>query len=328
MNLGIGVSHRPPATAAMPFAKHMAVAISVSVVSTLSVYAAEPAGPNRYSESGMLDAARDAAGTAENKSVNIGIPPPDELRVLEARREAELKRLSEKLKRAEARGPQPGAKPGQKFDTPAWTTPAWTTDVVAAPAAELEPGQRSALGAAPDRGLLGRDLADGTRGRATILLVLAPRETRYANSEAAADPILCVADGCYVSNGAQAPATYHSFKQSISLSARLGRGAGECNHSLVCVFRDVDLGSSAAMVQPIDLKLVRHDRREQSEAMIDSSCRVIDGRLSCSRPVRTGSYTMWVVPEYVARDIGPEALASAATGGLRTSRTAELPWVQ
>ena len=70
------------------------------------------------------------------------------------------------------------------------------------------------------------------------------------------------------------------------------------------------------------------DKREQSEAMIDSSCRVIDGRLSCSRPVRTGSYTMWVVPEYVARDIGPEALASAATGGLRTSRTAELPWVQ
>ena len=323
MNLGIGVSQRSPATAAVPFVKHMALAISMSVASTLSGQAAEPAGPNRYSESGMLDAARAAAGTGENRSVNIGVPPPDELRVLEARREADLKRLSEKLKRAEARAPQPAPQVGQKFDTPGWTT-----DVVAAPAAELEPGRRSALGAAPARGLLGRDLDDGTRGRATILLVLAPRETRYANPEAAADPILCVADGCYVSNGAQAPATYHSFKQSVSLGARLGRGAGDCNHSLVCVFRDVDLGSSAALVQPVDLKMVRHDKREQSEAMIDSSCRVIDGRLSCSRPVRTGSYTMWVVPEHVARDIGPEALANAATGGLRTSRTAELPWVQ
>ena len=319
MNTGIGVSYRSSAAVGLPLGKHLVAAVSVILASTVAVRPAEPAGPNRYSESGMLDAARGAAGAGDNRPVNIGIPPPDELRVLEARREAEMKRLSDKLKRVEARGSQPQ----QKFETPAWTT-----DVVAAPAVELEPNRRSALGAITDSGLQGRDLAEGTRGRATILLVMAPRETRSYNPERAADPILCVADGCYVSNGAQAPSTYHSFRQSVGLGGRLGRGAGECNNSLVCIFRNVDLGTSTALVQPLDLKMVRHGRSEQSEAMIDSSCRVLDGRLSCSRPVRTGSYTLWVVPEHVARDIGPEALVSAATGGLRTSRTAELPWAR
>ena len=68
--------------------------------------ASPPVPAGRFSETEMLDAARRAAASGENRPVNIGVPPPDELRVLEARREAELKRLSEKLKRsAEARGP-------------------------------------------------------------------------------------------------------------------------------------------------------------------------------------------------------------------------------
>ena len=208
------------------------------------------------------------------------------------------------------------------------TTPAWTTEVVAAPADGFDLKQRSALGAQSDIVPTASSPELGLKGRATILMVLAASDGRPINSERAADPILCLTEGCYVSNGSQAQASYHSFNQSLSLTGRIGRGAGACNHSRTCVFRDVDLGTATALVQPIDLKLVRHDRREQREVTIDNTCRVIEGRLSCSRPVRTATYALWVVPEHLAREIGPDKLANAANDGLLTSRTAELPWAQ
>jgi hypothetical protein len=90
----------------------------------------------------------------------------------------------------------------------------------------------------------------------------------------------------------------------------------------------VDLSAASTVLQPIDLKLVRHDRREQREVSIDNTCKMIEGRLSCSRPVRTATYTLWVVPEHVAREVGSDKLANAVSDGLMTARTAELPWVQ
>ena len=276
--------------------------------------AAEPTSSSgRFSDTGLLDVARTAAGTPSKSSVNIGIPPPDELRVLEARREAELNRLSEKLRRAvSARAPQP---------TETLATPPWMTEVAASQDDNIT--VRSGLGASPSQN---PGFAVEAAGRATILMVMAPASRRSRDAETGADPILCVDNGCYVSNGAQAPSTYHSFNQSLSLAGRIGRGAGECNHSTMCVFRNVEMIAGSAIVQPVNLRFVRHDRREQREVTIDTSCRVVENRLSCARPVRTSSYTLWVVPENVARDIGPEMLASALKSGLRTSQTAELPW--
>jgi hypothetical protein len=282
--------------------------------------AADTPTNNRFGESEMMDAARHATtstGTA-SRPVNIGVPPADELRVLEARREAELKRLSDKLRRAvEARGPRP-AEPLK--------TPEWTTEVTVAPLSEPEQQQRSALGALPATGTTAEARDFGLKGRATVLMVMAPGDRRASNPERGADPILCVTSGCYVSNGAQASAAFLSFGQSLGITGRIGRGAGACNHSRACVFRDVDLGSGLAMLQPIDLKFVRHDAREQREVTIDGSCRLVDGRLSCARPVRTATYTLWIVPEHVAREVGPERLVEAVGDGLATAQTAELPW--
>jgi hypothetical protein len=279
-----------------------------------------PVASARFGEHELLETARKAATATESRPVNIGMPPADELRVLEVRREAELKRLSEKLKRAaDARGTKP---------VDVITQPEWATEIVAAPAEGLDIKQRSALGALPETGTAATATDFGLKGRATILMVLAASDGRPLNSERAADPILCLQDGCYVSNGPQAQASYHSFGQSLSLSGRIGRGAGSCNHARTCVFRDVDLGAASTLVQPIDLKLVRHDRREQREVSIDQTCKLIEGRLSCSRPVRTATYTLWIVPEHVAREVGSDKLADAVSDGLMTSRTAELPWVQ
>ncbi len=307
-------------TRAFGAARIMSAGCLVVGIGTSVASAADAPAANRYAEHELLDAARKAATATENRPVNIGVPPADELRVLEVRRDAELKRLSDKLRRAaEARGPKP---------VEVITQPAWATEVVAAPLDDLDLKQRSALGARGDNGSAAASPEFGLKGRATVLMVLATNDGRPITSERAADPILCLTDGCYVSNGPQAQSSYHSFDQSLSLGGRIGRGAGACNHAHTCVFRDVDLGTAMALVQPINLKLVRHDRREQSDVAIDTTCRAIEGRLSCSRPVRTATYTLWIVPEHVARDVGPDKLADAVKDGLMPARTAELPWAQ
>lgn len=311
MTRGIGAGWRTAASAASTFAAATAITLCAGVVFSSIGVAGDPGSDrNRYSEPGLIDTARGGV-TVSKGPVNIGLPPADEMKVLEARREAELKRLSDKLKRAAAQhGTQASDKP---------TDPVWPADVAVAPADDVNPIGRSALGTHPSTN---SEYGIATRGRATVLLMMTQKDGR------ATDPILCDAEGCYVSNGAQAPAAYHSFRESLSLSGRLGRGAGECNRSNVCIFRNVDLSGPSSMVQPINLKFVRHDRREQSQVTIDESCRVIDGRLSCSRPVRTQGYTLWIVPERVASEIGPEMLNKAVISGLRTAQTAELPWLR
>ena len=291
------------------------LATAAFVACALPAMALDPApatGSRRFDESEMLESARRAASGGPSKPVNIGIPPPDELRVLEARREAELKRLSEKLKRAtDAHVPKPPGPP---------TEPAWTTEVIAA-GGPVDPGQRSSLGARPSD-----DASDDKSilGRATILMALNPTGSPR---EPVADPILCVTSGCYVSNGPQAPATYHSFGETLSIGGRLTRRAGSCNNARACIFRSVDLGvATTALLQPLDLRQNRYDRLEKHEVKIDATCKTIDGRLSCSRPVRTPTATLWIVPEHVARTIGPELLEAAVADGLHTARTAELPW--
>ena len=320
MSRGIGVLGQRAATTALAASALVACFMPVTLVPARAAEPGAAGAANRYNETEMLEAARRAAQGGERTTVNIGVPPADELRVLEARRDAELKRLSDKLKRAaQARGP----KPAEDLVAPSWTTEVTT----AAPVPGLDEAQRSALGVRPDAGgpgLIANDPA--LRGRATVLMVMTPSESRSPNPERAADPILCVADGCYVSSGAQAPAVFLSFGQSMGLAGRIGRGAGACNHSRVCVFRNVDVGLATAPVQPVDLKLVRHDRRELREVKIDTSCKVISGHLSCSRPVRTASYTLWIVPEQVAREIGPEMLSGAVETGLQTASSAGLPW--
>jgi colicin import membrane protein len=77
-------------------------------------------------------------------------------------------------------------------------------------------------------------------------------------------------------------------------------------------------------VQPIDLRVLRHDRREIQAINRDSACTAEPGRLSCSRGIRADSYTMWIVPESLAAVAGPEALQRAVAEGLSGPRSADL----
>jgi len=286
---------------------------------TLLAASAAVADATRFTDDAMLDAARNAARGSETRpldvTVNIGRTPAEQ-RTLEAHRDAEINALIAKLKRdATTRKP--------KTSVDDATVPApWETEITIARPEPPEFGTRFGLGARPDRpDDNGEDAS--TRGRATILLVM----HRTANTRRAPDPILCLEYGCYISSGSQAPAGLFNFNQALGPIGRIGRGAGACSSSEICIFRGVDLGSAGAtMIQPVDMRSGRPDRRHLRDAVVDRTCRLAGRDLSCARPVRTDAYTMWVVPEHLASHIGPETLEAAAHRGLVTAAADDLPW--
>jgi len=80
---------------------------------------------------------------------------------------------------------------------------------------------------------------------------------------------------------------------------------------LTCVFRNVDLGGAEAAIQPIDLRILRHDRREERVVRADPTCAASEGRLTCRQPIVAADYRLWIVPEPVAAIAGPAALQAA-----------------
>ena len=77
------------------------------------------------------------------------------------------------------------------------------------------------------------------------------------------------------------------------------------------------------MLQPVDLHILKHDRRQPQVVTADSGCNLAAGRLTCSRGVYAEDYVMWIVPERMAAAAGPDVLARAAREGLGVSRSAE-----
>ena len=58
----------------------------------------------------------------------------------------------------------------------------------------------------------------------------------------------------------------------------------------------------------------------------DSSCALVRGQLSCKRPITTGDYTMWVVPETLAGEAGPDALQRLASAGQAQQAPRAITW--
>ncbi len=213
----------------------------------------------------------------------------------QAEREAETLRIVEKLRAARAAKAAEADRLQAKLD--------------ARTAAVTEPAAAPAVAAAqPTRATVILALANGGRG------IDRPGTTT-------ADPVLCIGGTCYVGRGADRPASPMPRGVALGPGNTLGSRAGSCARSLVCVYRDVEIGSAPAALQPVDLRLLRHDRREIASGLIDRTCNMTSGRLVCSLPVRAATWTGWIVPEALAATAGPAALTAAATGKL-DSRTA------
>ena len=158
--------------------------------------------------------------------------------------------------------------------------------------------------------------------RVTVLMIIAPGTYGIRRGASIADPVLCTTDGCYVSNGADIPARFLPRRRALGVGNTLGARAGACRQSLSCVFRDVAF-EYPALLQPVDLHILKHDRRRPQRVLTDSDCSLSAGRLTCSRGIYAEDYVLWIVPERLAALAGPEALEQALRDGLSYSRSAD-----
>jgi hypothetical protein len=130
------------------------------------------------------------------------------------------------------------------------------------------------------------------------------------------DPVLCAGDVCYISQGPDVAAKAMSRFAALGAGNTLGGRAGACRLQLSCVFRDVDLGKGMVEIMPVDLHVLRHDRREVSVVAADPTCVVVDGGLACGATLKSATYRAWIVPEPVAVRAGGEILSAALAGNL------------
>lgn len=244
----------------------------------------------------------------------------DAQRRMEADREEEARRLSEKLTRArEQRGAKEQSEGYSALGNPPAPGPAPAGETDAAPPSREAAVPQPAARAADDIAL-----AAPGETRATILLVMEPGTRGIRRYEKTADPILCIGARCFIGNGIEAAATVMTRGRALGPGNTLGQRAGACRHSLVCIFRDVDVGAGRFDIQPIDMRILRHDRREKTTVESDRTCTAAAGHLHCSRGAQTASYRAWIVPESVARKAGASALSAAISSGLTAAATANL----
>lgn len=152
--------------------------------------------------------------------------------------------------------------------------------------------------------------------RVTVLLVMDVGKTGIRRWSKTADPMLCVQEFCFLSRGPDKSAIRHTRRVAFGPGVALGQRGLACRSSPACVFRNVDLGASEARLQPIDLKILRHDRREAELVRGDESCQIEAGELVCEQPVIAETWRAWIVPETVAEAAGTRALKRALANGL------------
>ncbi len=235
------------------------------------------------------DAAADPGEEVRRQAIDAEVAK----RLDEAEREAELEQLSASIRRGAA------GRAGEPLKAPS-TSANDTAGIAQQPAA---PPSMSAT--QPER--------------ATVLLVMQPVRSGIRALNPTADPILCMPDVCWISRGPEQDARMVPRRKALGPLNTLGGRAGACNDSVGCVFRNVEITGASAMLQPIDLRLVRHDRREPLELSVDRSCRATGGKLACSTGASGSGYRMLAVPEVVAQEAGGRALLTAVGTQMRAA---------
>lgn len=168
-------------------------------------------------------------------------------------------------------------------------------------------------------------VVDPRATRVAVLLLMQPGDRGIRRHNKSADPVLCGEDDCYISNGVGRDASLLPARRALGFLRTWGQRAGACNNSLGCVFRGVDLARLDRLLMPVDMRVVRHDRREMREVTATSNCHLERGRLACTDTVQSDDYMMWIVPEALAVKVGGEALERALADGLPTGQTALAP---
>jgi hypothetical protein len=156
------------------------------------------------------------------------------------------------------------------------------------------------------------------------LLVMQPGSSGIRFGSKTADPVICLDQWCYVSNGPNVPAKLMSRASALGPVNTLGLRAGACRQSLTCIFRGLDIaayfkaGARQANLQPIDLRYLHHDRRQAMPLTVDAGCALVQRQVICATAIKGKDWTAWIVPETLAVEAGVEVLQAALEGGLAT----------
>lgn len=212
--------------------------------------------------------------------------------------------------------PRPGPEPHE--------TNVLHPDPEAAPLARDADSRRRSLGGPLPRFEAGpKPRIEPAPRRVTVLLVMDVGGKGIRRWSKTADPMLCVHEYCFLSRGPDKSAVRHSRRVAFGPGVALGQRGLACRSSPACVFRNIDLGAAEARLQPIDLKILRHDRREAELVRADETCALEAGELVCEQPVVGKTWRAWIIPETVAEEAGTRALKRALANGLSKVATFE-----
>lgn len=234
------------------------------------------------------------AATEDHRRLMLASDGPEKVEALDqaARRRQELDELSRRLQRAEER------RAGKTMPDDASPS-------------------RLGSGAAPD---IVTEARPPAQDRVAVLLVMAPGNKGIRRFIKSADPVLCAERSCFVSRGVTETAMQMSQSRALGIANTFGSRAGACSDSLGCVYRGVPFDLRTRVLQPVDLRLVSHDKREAHLVAPDRTCRLEAAGLVCDGAIKSADYTMWIVPEMLAEKAGPVALKAAVANGLGSGR--------
>ena len=154
-----------------------------------------------------------------------------------------------------------------------------------------------------------------TAPRATLLLALELGGAATKGSSPTYDPILCLADACFVSAGMKSDAVKLSKLDALKLKSTSEASPDSCKGKVGCVFRGVGV-PAGAVLQVVELGSASHGPETARDVQLDKTCRMIETDLVCESPIASPDFRIWVVPEDLARTAGPQALEDAVADGL------------
>lgn len=302
-----------------------------ALIASAGPVAAEPVDPaqaiaEKFSEASEPKAVPQQTERTTSEAVNRGRPDLDyEMDMLRRARAEELERQQQA--RAEKAAPVPERPQPAATPAPLASTPKAAKEVaprLAEPAAPPAPAAevvQPATPAATPSPLPTQSAAldsknDGAAGpvRATVLLVLTPDES-VGVADIRPDPIICLDQQCWLSNGLQAPARPMSRSEAVALQSTAKLTDDSCSGKSACAYRDIALAPDT-QIQVVEVGESRGVSDGAFTVSADTSCRKDEGDLVCDNALVTQAFRMWVVPEATAQEIGPAGLENAIADGL------------
>jgi len=306
---------------------------TLALMGSAAAASAEPVDPaqaiaQKFSEASEPKTEPQQTERAMSAAVNRGRPDLDyEMDMLRRARAEELERQQQaKAEKAilVPEQPQPAATPAPLVSTPEAAkevAPRLAEPAAAPPAPAVEAVVPPATTAATPSPLPTQSAAldnkdDGAAGavRATVLLVLT-RDESAGVADIKPDPIICLDQQCWLSNGLQAPARPMSRSEAVALPSTAKLTDDSCSGKSACAYRNIALAPDA-QIQVVEVGESRGVSDGSFTVSADTSCRKDEGDLVCDNALVTQAFRMWVVPEATAQEIGPSGLETAIADGL------------